>query len=62
MPSPLPKRILALESSLFVTARSALPSLFRSPIARASGDVPTVTGEPVAAVKVPSPLPSRTPR
>ena len=58
-PLPLPRRMETVpDDVLLTTARSALPSPFRSPVATATG----LLIEPVAedTAKVPLPLPRRT--
>ncbi len=60
VPSPLPKRILIVLSLALATARSCSPSPLKSPTFTASGKLPTVIGEPLANVNVPSPWPSST--
>ena len=69
VPSPLPNRMITVLSKSLVSARSALPSWLKSPTAMEQfeawnwllqGVFPTpLIGEPLAALKVPSPLPSR---
>src|SRR5207253_1987161 len=59
VPSPFPNRIVTVLSLRFTTARSSSPSLLKSPRTSVKGPCPTGTGEPEAALNVPSPLPSR---
>ena len=61
-PSESPSKIEIVLSPWFATAKSRLPSPLKSAITTALGFVPTVNGEPTAAVKVPSKfwLPSST--
>ena len=57
LPSPLPWKTVIFAVSRLVTARSTIPSLFRSAAASSAGALPA--GNRLAA-KVMSPLPSRT--
>src|SRR5438309_11657520 len=59
VPSPFPNRIVTVLSLRFTTARSSSPSLLKSPRTSVKGPCPTGTGEPEAALNVPSPLPSK---
>src|SRR5262249_35130843 len=56
VPSPTPRSTVIVLSVLFVTARSILPSLFRSAATIELGPLPTA-GRFVAAVNVPFPTP-----
>ena len=61
VPSPLPRKMLTVLAAILTTARSAKPSLLKSPTAIDVGLEPLgrTSGEDGAAVKVPSPFPSR---
>ena len=52
----LPSKTETVLSPWFTTARSGTPSAFKSPVAMATGAVPTAIGEFVASVKVTFPL------
>ena len=58
MPSPLPRSMLT--PPLSATARSSLPSPFRSPVASPIGRCPVVNCIPLS-LSVPSPFPKSTP-
>ncbi len=60
VPSPLPSRMLTVLSFALEAAISAVPFPSKSATATKNGKEPTGIGEPLASVKVPSPLPSRT--
>src|SRR5581483_285532 len=62
-PAPSPSRTVTLPAApllKFAIARSMLPSPLKSPEVIDSGSVPTPNGLPIAGVKPPLPLPSRT--
>ena len=60
VPSPFPRKIETVSSSLFATTRSRFASLFRRPMATELGKFPVMMVAGVAGVKVPSPFPRRT--
>ncbi len=58
LPLPSPSRVVTLPSPTFATARSAMPSLLKSPVATGVGRLPTATGNPGAGANPPLPSPS----
>src|SRR3954453_13369679 len=58
-PAPSPRNTLRLPPMKLSATKSGLPSLLKSPTATDLGVWPTVTGEPGAGVKPPTPSPRR---
>ena len=59
-PAPLPSSSVTLLLAVLAIARSRMPSRLKSPTAIPDGLLPTAKGLPLAAAKLPEPVPSNT--